>query len=313
MFEAVADRGAQERVLGEIQRLGLEDHVVELEAQGYTILRDALTPTQVARAKNAILSRVEREAGRTIDPENESDASLAGMHYFAYLLYEDEVFEEILMEPRGLALITWLLGESCLLSSMGCHLRGPGGTPMMLHSDNGNGITSPFSMVAMTANLNYALTPYSPEAGAVGVVPGSHRLARHPLPHENFQPGNMSLQECAERLEQGAADEISWQEPPGFKAMDLNPGDAVVWHGNTWHGVYRRDIPGLRMNLAVYCNRQFVQTQERHGREVPAEVLARHANDERFRVLLGAKQPYGWGREGPDYGLMARMPRGQFD
>lgn len=313
MSETVMDRSAQERVLREIQRLGLEQHVVELEAQGYTVLRNALTPNQVARAKAAILSRVERDTGRSIDPEHESGTALAGMHYFAYLLYEDEVFEEILMEPRGLALITWLLGESCLLSSMGCHLRGPGGAPMMLHSDNGNGIPAPFSMVAMTANLNYALTPYSPEAGAVGVVPGSHRLARHPLPHEGFRPTNMSAQECAERLKRGAVDGIEWQEPPGFAAMDLAPGDAVVWHGNTWHGVYRREIPGLRMNLAVYCNRQFVQTQESHGRAVPPDVLARHANDERFRTLLGAKQPYGWGKEGPDYGLMAQVPRGQFD
>ena len=40
---------------------------------------------------------------------------------------------------------------------------------------------------------------------------------------------------------------------------------------------------------------------------------ARHANDERFRVLLGAKQPYGWRHEGPDYSVMARNPRGLYD
>jgi len=102
-------------------------------------------------------------------------------------------------------------------------------------------------------------------------------------------------------------------ERPGVVSMDLSPGDAVVWHGNTWHGSFRRELPGVRMNLAVYFNRQFVQTQERHGDAVPADVLKRHANDERFGVLLGGKQPYGWQHSGPDYSLMARSPRGVHD
>ena len=67
------------------------------------------------------------------------------------------------------------------------------------------------------------------------------------------------------------------------------------------------------MNLAVYFNRQHIQTQERHGDSVPAQVLARHENNERLKVLLGGKQPYGWRNEGPDYALMARNPRGLYD
>ena len=42
------------------------------------------------------------------------------------------------------------------------------------------------------------------------------------------------------------------------------------------------------------------------------EVL-RTAEDERFKIILGAKQPYGWQQEGPDYELMARSPRGLYD
>ena len=45
---------------------------------------------------------------------------------------------------------------------------------------------------------------------------------------------------------------------------------------------------------------------------MPEEVLARHAND-RLATLLGGKQPYGWQKEGPDYTVMARNPRGLFD
>ena len=43
------------------------------------------------------------------------------------------------------------------------------------------------------------------------------------------------------------------------------------------------------------------------------EHVDRHAGDERFQVLLGSKQPYGWQLEGPDHEVMARNPRGLFD
>jgi len=284
---------ALDRVLAEIDRLGLQNHLVELETQGFTVIRSVLSPDQLSRVRGAILARYERDTGKRIDIETEDGSRVSGQTYLPYLLYDDEVFEEILMAEAPLALVTYLLGESCLLSSMGCHFKGPGGEPLALHSDNGNGTPAPFSTISYVANINYALTPYSQAAGALAMVPGSHKLARQPTRREM-------------RLDQ--------EKPnPRAIAMDLEPGDAVVWHGNTWHGSFVRQIPGVRMNLAVYCARQFVQTQEQHKGVVPDQVLARHANNERFQVLLGAKQPYGWQREGPDYALMARNPKGLYD
>lgn len=288
-----ADAAARQRTLDRVRELGLDQNLKELQEQGYTTLERVLSEERMSRAHDAILARVERTTGRKIDIYSETGGGVTGTTYVPYLLYDDPVFEEILMEPKPLALVTWLLGESCLLSSLGCHFKGPGGAALPLHSDNGNGIPAPFSPISQVANVNYALTPYSREAGALALVPGSHRLARQPRPDEMLLDG-------------GAAN-------PQAVAMDLSPGDAVVWHGNCWHGSFVRQIPGVRMNLAVYFNRQYVQTQEHHRDAVPPEVLARHADDERFKILLGAKQPYGWRYEGPDYALMARNPRGLYD
>lgn len=282
-----------DRVVKHISELGLDSHLLELETQGYTTLRGVLNDAQIERARAAIISRVEQESGHSVDLEDESGEAFEGLTYIPYLLYDDEIFEEILMAPEPLALITYLLGESCLLSSIGCHFKGPGGAPLVLHSDNGNGMPAPFPAYSQVANVNYALTPYSREAGALAMVPGSHKLARQPRLEEMMLNGK--------------------RENKAAIAMDLEPGDAVVWHGNTWHGSYDRLIPGVRMNLAVYFARQYIQTQERHGDTVPEEVLARHANDERFQILVGGKQPYGWQHEGPDYARMARNPRDLYD
>lgn len=297
---------ALERILANIHALGLSQNLIELETQGYTVIKGVLSPATVARAKEAIVKSTERFTGRRgIDIANEDGSKLKGMTYVPRLLYDDVVFEEILMEEKPLALVTYLLGESCLLSSMGCHFRVPGGLPLMLHSDNGNGTPAPFSNTSFVANVNYALTPYSKEAGALAMVPGSHKLLRQPTLAENFRPKRESKDVPLEASE--------WSDPPNAVAMNIEPGDAVVWHGNTWHGGYRRELPGARINLAAYFCRQFVQTQEQHGRTVPKDILARHANDERFAVLLGQRAPYGWGPEGPDYALMNKAPRGLYD
>jgi hypothetical protein len=308
---------ALRRTLGSIEDLGLGDHLSDLEVHGYTIVPGVLSRATVERARAAILRRAERVTGNRIDPETATADDFKGMQYLPYLLFDDPVFAEILLEPKPLALVTYLLGESCLLSSMGSHFRGPGGAPLMVHSDNGNGMPAPYPAISMVANVNYALTPYSREAGALAMFPGSHRLQRQPTFHENFAPEGLGPGEYAARMrEPGGLDGVTWKDPPGAVSMDISPGDAVIWHGNTWHGGYRRELPGVRMNLAAYFCRQYIQTQERRGDPAETELLARHDNNPRLAVLLGARQSYGWRADdwAEIFGRRARFaPRGVFD
>lgn len=291
------DKQALARTLATIDRLGLGDNLVELDTQGYTTIRGVLSEDQVERAKSALLNRVEENTGQRVDIERATGADFqsplgASMDYLHYMLYEDPVFEEILMAEEPLAIVSYLVGESCVLSSLGCHFKAPGPTGVIaLHADTRG--PQPFATHAQTANVNYALTPYSREGGATALVPGSHKYARQPTLAESALTG----EQCN----------------PAAVPADLAPGDCVVWHGHTWHGSFEREIPGVRMNLAVYFARSHVVTQERHKDVVPREVLDRHANDERFKRLLAVDDAYGWQREGPDFTQMGRMATGWYD
>ena len=61
----------------------------------------------------------------------------------------------------------------------------------------------------MVANVNYALTPYTKEAGALAMVPGSHRLARQPRPEELILSGDKTI--------------------PNAVPMELDPGDVAKY------------------------------------------------------------------------------------
>ena len=108
-------------------------------------------------------------------------------------------------------------------------------------------------------------------------------------------------------------DNMTWTPPEGAVTMDIDVGDAVIWHGNTWHGGWRRDALGTRINLAAYFCRSHISTQERRGDDRFPEVFERYADDPRFAQLMGERVFNGWREEGPDFSSAKRNPVGIFD
>ncbi len=266
------------RLYREIRELGLETQLAELEAFGFTIIEDALDTDLRVRIRDAVLRVAERRYERSLDLEAESEYQRYDV--LPWLLFEDPVFEEAVLNPRPLALVTYLMGESCLLSSVNSHLKGPGAPPLPLHADNGNGVPAPFPHYDQVCNFNYALTDYSEAGGCFAIVPGSHRLARHPV------RGESSLTEPGRN--------------PEAIPLEVPAGSAILYRGNTWHGSFPRSDDGIRVNLTVYFCRRFLEPQEDHRRNIPAELLDRHGAHSRLARLLGIDVAYGWTDEGPD-------------
>ena len=164
------------RIYGDIRALGLETNLAELEAFGFTVIEGALSPDLTKRLRGAVLEAWEERYGRRLDLENETE--LKEVELAAYLLFKDPVFEAAVLNEKPLALITYLLGQSCWLSSLTSHVKGPGKVGLLLHSDTANGVPAPFSAYSHVANCNYALTDYTEAGGCLAMVPGSHRLHR---------------------------------------------------------------------------------------------------------------------------------------
>lgn len=93
----------------EIQRLGLESYVAELDVLGYTIVPPELAGPDGfgLRLRDALLDVAERRTGER--PKLDGDPRFANPlvpfgQNFAYLLFEDEAFAEAILNPRGAGL-----------------------------------------------------------------------------------------------------------------------------------------------------------------------------------------------------------------
>jgi ectoine hydroxylase-related dioxygenase (phytanoyl-CoA dioxygenase family) len=262
-------------VYQDIRELGLERNLAELEAFGYTIVEGALTPAQTVAMRDRIVELAEQRLGKPLDLEAETQHQET--KYAQYLLFEDPMFKDAVVNPRTLALVRYLLGKHCVLSSLGSHVKGPGGPGLLLHSDSGNGIPDPFTPYSQVANVNYCMTDYTEERGALAMVPGSHRFQRQTTQWERGLDGN--------------------ERNPHAIPIEVPAGTAVVFHGNTWHGSFPRKAPGLRVNLAAFYCREYIQPQE-DRRHVPEGYLEGEKDDLLAR-LLGRDLIHGWKEEGP--------------
>jgi len=264
------DGGATARVLGTIRELNLEKNAWEIDTLGYTVLTPEQigAPEMVARMREVILEM--SAASRGITPDLVTGDSHRGLkafigsaEYNSEVLYADRAFEMAVMHPPVLALVTYLVGESCALNGFNGVIKGPGPVGLRLHCDSPQ--PNPLPAYAQICNATWQLTDATVQNGSTMFVPGSHLWCRSPLGDETL-----------------AYDKAVPLEAPA--------GSVVIWHGNTWHGANPRTAPGLRLTLISYFSRFYMKGPQRDTVEnrVTQEMLDR--NPERFALLLGKKR-----------------------
>ena len=266
-----------EKVWQEVQELGLERHIAELEIRGYTIIPPEIAaPNRLAeRLLDACLDVAEKRNGTRPNlktatshaPEDskrfegalgadQGDSPIGDL--MQMLLPEDQVFEEALMNPVLLAMASYLCGYRSVLLTMGCFMKGPNKTALPLHCDAMG--PSPLQANATECNITYALTDYSPEKGCTVFVPGSHKWCRKPSPDESIVIDN-----------------------PRVVPVECPAGSLLCWHGNTWHGALNRRIDGIRVSIVVDLVRSHIRTGENLNGKISQEALDR--NSARFAVI----------------------------
>ena len=279
---ATVQADAEEAARTEIRRLGLETYREDLDEQGFTII-----PPEIAnpnglheRLLEAVLDVTERRNGVRPDLDGGSTHERVQGYYarggkdspfgetLPVLIQEGPVFEEALLNPVLLAMTTYKVGYSMILSSMLGLLKGPNRQALNFHTDTL--LPPPWPEHALVCNATYVLTEYTRENGCLAFVPGSHKLCRGPK-----------------------GSEANVFENPDTFPVEVPAGTMVFWHGNTWHGAFNRTSEGLRVSITTLMARPWMRTEEDLAGKIPQEALDR--NPLRFAILTHQGLSYGFG------------------
>jgi len=194
-----------------IEALDLGPNVRELAESGYTVIQDPVAHALTDRVRAAILRLAEETDGR------------AKGYSAALLLGRDPVFEEAVLVPRLLAMAEVLLGRGFLLSQLIGSVRKKGPGNLGLHADN-SWFPAPFPPWEIMCTACWVTDEFTLEGGSTMVIPGSHKLKRHPP------------RDIRKTLE-------------GAEPVVAPRGSIVLWDGSVWHGNYPRQIEGERVVL----------------------------------------------------------------
>ena len=270
-----------------IEDLGLESYVWELDNNGYVIVPPevtGVTPTMVDALSDALLAKCEALVGCPFDiadgPASELDFGeyrgtlelISGAKPSQFQLMQlctfDRVFRDLAINPVAVALMRYLIGyPDTRFSSHNCFVKWAGegyGDSLGLHCDMGQ-VPLPWGRVSLTANCNWCLTDYTLDDGAFACVPGSHLRHSHPT-----LPGAV-----AEAI-----------------PVEYRRGSLIAFHGQLWHGAYPRKTDGLRLTIANYYRHAVIQPQDDIPNHFPKELADDCANPKLFRQLAGFGAPY---------------------
>ncbi|MEI6440985.1 MAG: hypothetical protein WCO83_12330, partial [Alphaproteobacteria bacterium] len=115
----------QSKLYRELAQLGLLENIAELDVFGYTVVPpEKVGPPEFhAKVKAAVVDVVERRFGRL---GNDGLTWKDRNQIIRMILWEDRIFEELLLNPAGLGLIQHLIGTNCILSLFDGWVKGPG-------------------------------------------------------------------------------------------------------------------------------------------------------------------------------------------
>lgn len=275
----IAAKGAHpyaDSLVNEIKRLDLSEHVMELEAYGFTVIppsKTGITDDWVARLRNAILRTVERRGGVDLSDweTRETEIPVAQNLRTWELLPEDDVFAEAALQPAGLAMARWLCGQT--VSMVGHTLIAKGPTPadrpwtQVLHNDL-HGVPGGGD-ICHGCNVSILATDYaSTDDGPTILAPGTHHFARAPSPEDMQRP-------CL--------------------PLEGEAGSIAVWNDFTWHGAMPRKNAGLRLTLVQQYMRPYMRPLQMWREEdlAPGQ-LERYPE---LRKVLGLDHPYPFHQE----------------
>ncbi len=225
----------------------LEGYLAQLEADGFVVLEDAISSTNVAQAKAAIEPLLELLGRNNFE-------GLKTQRAYS-LLQKTRALDSIVAHSVVLAILERMLGEALLSACLAINIC-PGEDAQLPHFDDGF-YPQQRPRKALGISVIWALDPFTEANGATTVWPGSHRWddERRPTPEDPHFPATMAA------------------------------GSAIVFSGTLWHGGGANHSSKSRLALTTQYCAPWLRTQENMSLAVSPATVA--GLSEELQTLLG--------------------------
>lgn len=206
----------------------------QLAESGFVVLDGYMEDSMLARLRERV-EELFTEEGETAGSEFRREEHARRL---ANLVDKGQVFREVIVHPRILALVGAVLGPEFKLSSLNVRSADPQSTSVQpLHVDMG---LLPDAQGAAVCNCVWMLDDFTIENGALRVIPGSHRWGRRP-------------QDVLSDAYAPHADEV---------LVTGRAGTVVVMNAHAWHGgTANRTAHPRRALHSFYCRLDIPQQQ----------------------------------------------------
>jgi len=230
----------------------LEQHLSNIETQGYTLIENAIE-TDLVEALNAALLRLEHE--QRVQPGHNL---FEGNHTIRIynLLAKDPVFQQVPVHPRVLPIVEGVLNRGCLVSSLSSISIDPGEPAQPIHADD-TLIGLPRPHPAVVCNSMWALTDFTAANGATRIIPGSHKFDHKP----------------------------EYGSHPESVPAEMPKGSVLVWNGSLWHGGGANNSDERRTGIAMNYCAGFIRQQENQQLGIPLNLVKEF--EPRLQELIG--------------------------
>lgn len=230
----------------------LEQHLQEIETEGYTIINDAIEPSLIDALNDALNAL---EAGLGIVPGANRFEGHHTIRIYNLLAHQD-VFQAVPVHARLLPIVEQVLDKGCLVSSLSSIAIDPGESAQPMHVDD-TLYNLPRPHQALVCNSMWALTDFTAANGATRLVPGSHLWEDKPVYGDTY-------------------DAI---------AAEMPKGSLLIWNGSLWHGGGANTSGERRVGIAMNYCAGFLRQQENQQLGIPQEKVT--SFEDRLLQLIG--------------------------
>ena len=232
--------------------LAVSEHLKRIEADGYTIVEDAIDLDELD-ALAAELRGLEELFD--VQPASNSFEGRRTLRIYNLLAYGTR-FEAIPVHPEVLPVVEGVLDPGCLISSLSSITILPGERAQPIHADD-QLIPLAKPHVPTVCNTMWALTDFTEANGATRIIPGTHRFDHSPDLFTEYESIPAEMQR----------------------------GSVLVWHGSLWHGGGANTTDAPRVGIAMNYCAGFIRQQENQQLGLPRETVA--AFSPRLQQLVG--------------------------